>query len=382
MARDDVDMQDVAYDPDQDPEATRDIRRKYRRAVQQLTETQDISTDEVADQLRQADLLFKEVQGIQEATNDSNLLVQISQIGAAKARAMKSGSGAFDTDDFVARLITYMGGRKPTSSVDLDDDDDEYGEAYDGAGGAPLDWERIGRRALGKSRRVPAMDFMCVLSCLLLLLLLSPRRRKFEVVDVDLGLCSGAKRECDVDADADTDTDDGAYVDPGDRLGPLSIEQKKRTAAKRAKLEKNKEDLKKPQEITEDDITRSGNETTKNVAALEHILNKIEGTVNIFKFVINPHDFGQSVENLFYLSFLIRDGKCAFFTDEDTGEPVILLCEQPTQKDYQEGLVKHQLVMEFDMSTWKRAIEVFNITEPMIPQRPKSEMRIGQKWYG
>ncbi|TBU28868.1 Nse4 C-terminal-domain-containing protein [Dichomitus squalens] len=325
MARDDVDMQDVAYDPDQDPEATRDIRRKYRRAVQQLTETQDISTDEVADQLRQADLLFKEVQGIQEATNDSNLLVQISQIGAAKARAMKSGSGAFDTDDFVARLITYMGGRKPTSSVDLDDDDDEYGEAYDGAGGAPLDWERIGRRALAKSRRVPAMDFM---------------------------------------------------------LGPLSIEQKKRTAAKRAKLEKNKEDLKKPQEITEDDITRSGNETTKNVAALEHILNKIEGTVNIFKFVINPHDFGQSVENLFYLSFLIRDGKCAFFTDEDTGEPVILLCEQPTQKDYQEGLVKHQLVMEFDMSTWKRAIEVFNITEPMIPQRPKSEMRIGQKWYG
>ena len=37
MPEDDVDMQDVAYDPDQDPEATRDIRRKYRRAVQQLT---------------------------------------------------------------------------------------------------------------------------------------------------------------------------------------------------------------------------------------------------------------------------------------------------------------------------------------------------------
>lgn len=30
----------------------------------------------------------------------------------------------------------------------------------------------------------------------------------------------------------------------------------------------------------------------------------------------------------------------------------------------------------------QRAIEVFNITEPMIPSRPKSEMRIGQKWYG
>lgn len=77
-----------------------------------------------------------------------------------------------------------------------------------------------------------------------------------------------------------------------------------------------------------------------------------------------------------------------------------VLCEQPTQEDYTQGLVKHQLVLEFDMDTWKvgtscprvvclltrlcvqRAIEVFNITEPMIPQRPKSEMRIGQKWYG
>ena len=73
---------------------------------------------------------------------------------------MKSGSGAFDVDDFVARLITYMGGRKPVSPArDGDEDESEYD-----AGGAPLDWERIARRALAKSRRVPAMDFMCVFS--------------------------------------------------------------------------------------------------------------------------------------------------------------------------------------------------------------------------
>ena len=98
------------------------------------------------------------MQGINEATNDSNLLLQISQIGAAKARAMKSGSGAFDTDDFVARLITYMGGRKHASPATVNEDEDE--SEYEDAGGAPLDWERIARRALAKSRRVPAMDFM------------------------------------------------------------------------------------------------------------------------------------------------------------------------------------------------------------------------------
>jgi hypothetical protein len=49
------------------------------------------------------------------------------------------------------------------------------------------------------------------------------------------------------------------------------------------------------------------------------------GPVNLFRFVINPNDFAQSVENLFYLSFLIRDGECALEIEED-GEPVICAC--------------------------------------------------------
>jgi len=92
---------------------------------------------------------------------------------AAKARAMKAGAGAFDIDDFVSKLITFMGGRRggagagggggkdrPAdggSAYSLEDDDDD-----DDDDDEPLDWERIGRKALAKSRRVPVMDFMCV----------------------------------------------------------------------------------------------------------------------------------------------------------------------------------------------------------------------------
>ena len=75
-------------------------------------------------------------------------------------------------------------------------------------------------------------------------------------------------------------------------------------------------------------------------------------------------------------------------------------CEEPTDVDYEGGLKKRQIVLEFDMATWKvliyihyflyitetlarqRAIEVFNITETMIPQRPPAETRLGDKWYG
>ncbi len=125
---------------------------------------------------------------------------------------------------------------------------------------------------------------------------------------------------------------------------------------------------------------------------------------------------------MFYLSFLIRDGKCALNVDD--GEPVIcmyhtvlfvlcfraltlvmliVLCEQPSAEDYGEGLNKQQMVMELDMATWEvrhihialqslsvtfadariqRAIEVFDIKQPIIPQRPKVLTRIGDKWYG
>ena len=102
----------------------------------------------------------------QEATLDSAFLVTASNMHAAKARAMKAGAGAFDVDDFVSKLITFMGGRrgeagpKDRASGGTDEDEEEE-EDYDGDD-EPLDWEKIGRKALAKSRRVPVMDFMYV----------------------------------------------------------------------------------------------------------------------------------------------------------------------------------------------------------------------------
>ena len=94
---------------------------------------------------------------------------------AAKARAMKAGAGAFDIDDFVSKLITFMGGRRsggggggpkdrerPSSQEDADYDEDVDDEEDDDEDDEPLNWERIGRKALAKSRRIPVMDFMCV----------------------------------------------------------------------------------------------------------------------------------------------------------------------------------------------------------------------------
>lgn len=65
------------------------------------------------------------------------------------------------------------------------------------------------------------------------------------------------------------------------------------------------------------------------------------GPVNFFKLVINPDDFGQTVENVFYASFLIKDGTAGIHVDEngliiirklsihvDIGVAIELICQE------------------------------------------------------
>ena len=53
---------------------------------------------------------FLAVKGPQEATLDSAFLLMASNMGAMKARAMKSGPAAFDADEFISKLLAFMGG--------------------------------------------------------------------------------------------------------------------------------------------------------------------------------------------------------------------------------------------------------------------------------
>ncbi|KAJ7161159.1 Nse4 C-terminal-domain-containing protein [Mycena filopes] len=314
----------LAYDPDQDIHEKREIRRNYRLLHKALDDPHTKQTPvDLHLKVDRANEIFENVKDPQEAVLDSSFFVKTSTATTRNARALKFGTGTFNSDDFVTRLIAFMGGYKPPEDIASDASDIEEDELED----APLDWGKVGRRALARSRRVPAMGFM---------------------------------------------------------LGPLSLEQKQRTARpKRAKFEKNKNDETKPQAIREEDISRSENETTKNVAVVATLLEKIE-KINLFRLIINPDSFSQSIENLFYLSFLIRDAKVAFEIDEQ-GEPIVFACEEISDEDREAAggkLLKQQLIFEFDMPTWRRAIDVFGITEPFIPTRPRAKTRLGNQWYG
>jgi hypothetical protein len=123
--------------------------------------------------------------------------------------------------------------------------------------------------------------------------------------------------------------------------------------------------------------------------------------INFFKYVIDPFDFGQSVENVFYVSFLINEGKVGISVRED-GE--VMICKWwlppvdpntnlwlhadrsdpgvPPDKDLGEDPERFQSVIELDMTTWRDAIETFQITTPLIPHRTYVEENLqGNAWY-
>ncbi|TIC30773.1 hypothetical protein E3Q09_04220 [Wallemia mellicola] len=295
-----------SYDPDQDRNLKRSIRKGYRslidRAEEHSVDVANVTAKELSAEMIKANDLYDSVRAPQEATLDSHFLIVQSEMSAAKARAMKIDADCFDLDEFLNRMLSVGGG----FSIDEDVDNEQTGSG--------MDWDSIGDIALKHTRRVPVGDFM---------------------------------------------------------LGVIPAEEKKKQKRTVQRINKNNEEKTAPTEIREEDIQRAENETTTNVRNISNLLEKVGGDtgINLFKFFINPTNFAQSVENLFYVSFLIRDGHASISQDEETKEVILLACMAPTQEDYKEGLSKEQSVFEFDMETWNLAKEMYDITTSIIPTR-------------
>ena len=143
---------------------------------------------------------------------------------------------------------------------------------------------------------------------------------------------------------------------PGFLLGPLSVQKRARRVTQRhERLQKrDPKDAVRPEELRAQDLEKAevSNLTTlcKNIRELlvhtmvtgpakveeevmrltgedipEEDIRAImlkhgiadDGGVPLFHFVVNPKSFGQTVENLFYVSFLIRDGTAGFGDDSN-----------------------------------------------------------------
>lgn len=257
--------------------------------------------------LEKANQIFESVKQTSDATLDSRLLVSAADLSAKKTTQLDLGdaSHGIDVDDFVGKCITFM--RRGPSSGDAistsrrrgrQADSDEDGSAAENSAdeGDAFNWEWLGRQACFPNSVRPPV--------------------------------------------------------PGFLLGPLSVQKRTRKQTqRRERLQKlDPRDAVRPEVLKTRDLERveNSNLTTlcKNIRTLlaERMVKSAEqvqheGTddmsseelkmlmaragiaddagVPLFQFVINPQSFGQTVENLFYVSFLIKEGSVGIGCDSN-----------------------------------------------------------------
>lgn len=294
------------YDPDQDIEE----RRKVRKGLRDLTKTvTEHRSDYLApgntglrDTLIKANQWTNQVKQTSDATIDARLLVTTADLSYKKTVALTSGdtSQGVDLEDFLSKCKAYIrtapaesgasSQRAPSSTqrrrAGNADEEDEDGDMFD--------WAYFGRVACLPHISRPSI--------------------------------------------------------PGFLLGPLSVEKRaKRVITRKAPLRVNNLHETRPEVLQTADIVKDENANLTTLCTqilarahkvqndamakadadheddmeqkeIDAILDKhgisAEGGLAYFKFVINPYSFGQTIENMFYVSFLIRDGKIGVNIDD------------------------------------------------------------------
>ena len=113
--------------------------------------------------------------------------------------------------------------------------------------------------------------------------------------------------------------------------------------------------------------------TREDTAHIHGILGAIKttGRIPLYLVVINPHSFGQTVENLFYTSFLIKRGLISMTVDPDTSVPWVQATDiqsSSSAKDDLEANSRMQAILAIDHARWTDLIDAFGITEPLLPE--------------
>ncbi|XP_063261254.1 non-structural maintenance of chromosomes element 4 homolog A [Prinia subflava] len=303
-----------------DREHNRMIRSQYRELISTVQQNREAmlnsKSNKLTEVLEEANALFDGVCRAREAALDAQFLVLASNIGKEKANELHSEMSAFDSTAFAEDLLTFMGINRTEETSDTEDESDDSGGFLPGDA-----WKRMGEEALKYFKRASGFYYM-------------------------LG---SWKSETPV---------------PKQRIE----RQKKANSGKAvqampAQLKRMEESH---QEATEKEVERI-------LRILQtHFENDPDTPISFFDFVIDPNSFARTVENMFHVSFLIRDGLARIKLDEDE-LPVI----EPTKssgagEEDGRGGARNQVIIRLDQREWQEIIDTLEIREPMIPPLSQS----------
>lgn len=152
-------------------------------------------------------------------------------------------------------------------------------------------------------------------------------------------------------------------------IGPMSNEMKQRKVAVYKKRTKPTEST-CPEEIQcIEQETKT--DTDSNMLMMFEILKK-KKRVRLECLLLNWLSFAQTVENIFALSFLVKDGR-AEITVDDKGCHFVSPKNAPKASAVSSGNVSyHHFVFRFDFKDWKSMMQIVGRGEELMPHRSPS----------
>uniref|UniRef100_A0ABM5G1L4 Non-structural maintenance of chromosomes element 4 n=1 Tax=Pogona vitticeps TaxID=103695 RepID=A0ABM5G1L4_9SAUR len=311
---------------DEDETARRLLRQQYRERITFLQQNHEtiVSTrnDKLTEALEDANKLFAGVSRAREAALDAQFLVLASNLGKEKANQLHSDMTVFDPSAFAEDLLSFMG----LNRLEREESDSE-GEQVAGGFLPSNAWHKLGEEAKKYFRRAPVFHFM-------------------------LGTFT---------------------ADPPVEKPRIERQRKKAGTEERrvmpAQLKKMEESH---QEATEKEVERI-------LGFLQAYHEQDPNTpISFLEFVTDPNSFARTVENMFHVSFLIRDGLAGIKLDPDK-LPIIEPLNPEQGGNDQDAVPRKQAVISISYEewqahellksilSWQNIVETFEISQPMIP---------------
>ncbi|XP_062971851.1 EP300-interacting inhibitor of differentiation 3 [Cynocephalus volans] len=294
-------------------EQCRHIRRQYRQLMLTIQQNREdivnTANNSLAEALEEADILFDGVSRTREAALDAQFLVMASDLGKEKAKQLNSDMNFFNQAAFCDFLFIFV-------SLNWLEDERNALSGYDDNITFSF-WETVQKEATSWILQAETFRFIF-----------------------------------------------GSFkLEPSTPKPPLEHQRKVR------KMEENgdmptklrKLDLSSNQETTEKEVERI-------LGLLQTYFRKYPDTpVSYFEFVIDPNSFSRTVENIFYVSFIIRDGFARIRLDQDRLpilEPINI--NQMGEINDSNSHVRKQGVISLSLQDWKNIVATFEISKAMI----------------
>ncbi|XP_061194437.1 EP300-interacting inhibitor of differentiation 3-like [Saccostrea echinata] len=299
------------YLQNQNKEERLEIRRGYRKLMEQLHDQKhDMINPEstsLSDALQTANDLNKNVRMPREGALDSATILMISNYARMKVDNLKTDFLKFEPIEYAEKLISFINQGQPRQTHDV---------AISERG-----WVNLGAASQKFFLKSPAFHFMA-----------------------------------------------GSF----ERGEPVK-KVRRATDARKSDKENLSDKATVPKQMKSFDDTEKSEATTAEVeklyGLLQHLYKETDcNPICYFEFVLHPQSFSQTVENIFYTSFLVRDGLAQIILDDEK-LPLIEPIQNPEQEKVRKRMPHKQAVVSISPQEWKELIEVYNIHDPLIPTR-------------